>query len=144
MRIVQLLLMSLLFASTSIQAQVSINVNFGTPPEWAPRERVEVQYYYLPDIDCYYDVPSASFIYIKNGRWIRATNLPYRYRNYNLRGGNVIFLTDYRGSAPYNFHNQHRQKYVHKTVVYKPKKTKNHQNGNGNNHNPGNKKGKKH
>ena len=134
----------LLLVFSFSQAQVSINVNFGTPPVWAPAERVEVQYYYLPDIDCYYDVPSAMFIYIRNGKWFRSASLPYRYRNYNLRGGQVVYLTDYRGNSPYIYHSKHREKY-HRTVFVKPRKPESPRN-NGNNGNPGNnhKKGKKH
>ena len=110
----QLFLGLLFFMAVNSQAQVSVNVNFGTPPVWAPAERVETQYYYLPDVDAYYDVPAARFIYIRNGSWIRSTSLPYRYRNYNLRGGNVVFLTDYRGNSPYTFHKNHKIKYAKK------------------------------
>jgi hypothetical protein len=134
----------LLLVFSFSQAQVSINVNFGTPPVWAPAERVETQYYYLPDIDCYYDVPSAMFIYIKNGKWFRSASLPYRYRNYNLRGGQVIYLTDYRGNSPYIYHNKHREKY-HRTVFVKPRKPESPRNhGNEENHGNNHKKGKKH
>ena len=118
----------LLIATSTIQGQTEVKITFGTPPEWAPANRVETQYYYLPDIDAYYDVPSAWFIYIKNGKWIRATSLPYRYRNYNLRGGNIIYLTDYRGTSPYKFHKNHKIKYpkkAHSTKVYVVKKEKN-------------------
>ncbi len=85
-----------LLSTMTFQAQVSINLQFGAPPAWAPPERQESQYYYLPDIDCYYDVPSSMFIYNRNGRWSRSRSLPRQYRNYNLRGGNVVYLTDYK------------------------------------------------
>ena len=110
----QLFLGLLFFTTLSSQAQISVNLNFGTPPVWAPAERVETQYYYLPDVDAYYDVPTARFIYLRNGTWIRSTALPYRYRNYNLRGGNVVYLTDYTGNAPYTFHKTHIVKYPRK------------------------------
>lgn len=116
----QLLLCGLLLISLSATAQVSVNVNLGTPPVWAPTERVETQYYYLPDIDSYYDVPSARFIYIKNGKWFRSTSLPYRYKNYKLQGGNIVFLTDYRGNAPYSYHKNHKMKYVKKMKFSEP------------------------
>jgi len=114
-----------------MQAQVSINVNFGAPPVWAPSNRIAVQYYYLPDIDAYYDVPAQRFIYIKNGKWFRSSSLPYQYRNYHLRGGNVVYLTDYRGNSPYLFHSKHREKYHGNNPIP-------HRNlGNGNNGNSG-------
>ena len=124
----KLFIFCLLFIATcNIQGQTEVKNIFGTPPEWAPANRVETQYYYLPDIDAYYDISSARFIYIKNGKWIRATSLPYRYRNYNLRGGNIIYLTDYRGNTPYQYYKNHKIKYpkkAHSTKVYVLKKEK--------------------
>lgn len=126
------------------QAQVSVNVNIGTPPVWAPAERVETQYYYLPEIDTYYDVPAERFIYISNGNWIRSERLPARYSNYNLRGGKVIYLTDYRGNSPYVYHKKHKVKYV--TTVYRePNKVVYvKENGKGRGHGNGKGKGHKH
>lgn len=114
MKKLKLVLSLVLLVSIAAVGQVSVNVNLGTPPVWAPAAREEVQYYYLPDIDAYYDVPSARFIYIKNGSWIRSSTLPYRYRNYKLKGGNVVFLSDYRGRSPYAYHNNHKMKYAKK------------------------------
>lgn len=124
------------------QAQVSVNVNIGTPPVWAPAERVETQYYYLPEIDTYYDVPAERFIYVSNGNWIRSERLPVRYRNYNLRGGKVIYLTDYRGNSPYVYHKQHKVKYV--TTVYREPNKVVYVKGNGKGKGHGNGKGKGH
>jgi hypothetical protein len=122
MRRLKLLFLGILLLTIAhSRAQVSVNVNFGTPPVWAPADRVEVQYYYLPEIDSYYDVPSARFIYIRNGKWFRSASLPYRYRNYNLRGGQVVYLTDYRGNSPYIYHSKHREKY-HPNNDFKPEK----------------------
>jgi hypothetical protein len=54
----------LLFTTFNSQAQVSVNVNIGTPPFWASPGNVRVDYYFLPEIDAYYDVPAQRFIYI--------------------------------------------------------------------------------
>ncbi len=131
---------------SNTQAQVSVNVNIGTPPVWAPADRVEVQYYYLPEIDAYYDVPSENFIYVSNGRWVRNHSLPSRWSGYNLRGGKVVYLTDYRGNSPYVYHKQHKVKYYTTSyrqptqVVYvKDKKYKNKGKGHGNGHGKGHK-----
>lgn len=102
-----------IFSISNANAQVSVNINLGTPPIWAPADRVAVQYYYLPDIDVYYDVPQQQYIYVSNRNWIRSNSLPSRYRNYNLRGGHVVYLNDYRGNSPYMYHKNHRVKYYH-------------------------------
>jgi hypothetical protein len=119
-------------------SQVSVNVNLGTPPVWAPADRVETQYYYLPDIDTYYDVPTSNFIYLNRGVWVRSKNLPARYKAYNLRGGRVVYITDYRGNAPYKFHKNHKVKYYKSENRYKG-----YNNGNGKGKKGGNGKGKK-
>lgn len=133
MKTLKLFVFGLLFI-TSTQAQVSVNINLGTPPVWAPTNAVATQYYYLPDVDMYYDVPAQRFLYVKNGGWVRAEHLPARYSGYNLRNGKVIYLTDYRGATPYAFHKQHKVKYVGKKYYPKKRKVK---------HNKGNHKGHK-
>ena len=142
----QFVYLLILLATCIAKAQVVVHVNVGTPPVCAPAERIEVQYYYLPDIDAYYDVPLARFIYIKNGNWFRSASLPYRYRNYNLKRGAVIYLTDYTGNEPYLFHKNHKIKYVKKMKYHESdfdnkniNHEYNHDNGSGKEH----KKGKK-
>lgn len=128
MNTLKLFVFGLLFIA-STQAQVSVNVNLGTPPLWAPANPVPTQYYYLPDVDMYYDVPAQRFLYVKNGKWVRAERLPSRYSGYNLRNGKVVYLTDYSGNTSYVFHNKHKVKYVGKK--YQPRQMKTKQN-NGN------------
>lgn len=101
------LFMSVFFA----QAQVSVNVNIGTPPSLGPQGYDDSRYYYLPDIDIYYDVVQSQYIYDNNGRWVRERRLPAKYRQYDLYGGYKVVLTDYRGDAPYSYHSKHRASY---------------------------------
>jgi hypothetical protein len=92
------------------QAQVSVNVNIGTRPPWGPTVTTE-EYYYLPDIDSYYDIHQSQFIYLNNGLWIRSRSLPRRYGNYDLNTGYVVVLNDYHGHHPYYHFKNHRTKY---------------------------------
>ena len=108
----KLVLASVLFMSVFFaQAQVSVNVNIGTPPSWGPVGYDDSRYYYIPDIDVYYDVNLSVFIYDNNGRWIREKRLPSRYRYYDLYSGYKVVLTDYRGNSPYTYHKKHRADY---------------------------------
>lgn len=100
----------LLFFNLTI-AQVSVSVNVGSPPAWGPAGYTEVEYYYLPDIEAYYDVHATQFIYFSDGRWIRSGYLPRRYRNYDLYGGYKVVLNDYHGPAPYTYFHDHKVKY---------------------------------
>ena len=106
-----LLLLTLLVVTVSVQAQLSVNVNVGTPPVWAPSAPVGVKYYYIPDIETYYNVPAKRYIYLRNGKWHRSAALPAHYRSYNLRTGRTIFLTDYKGKTPYSLYKVHKVKY---------------------------------
>lgn len=110
-----------LFVSSLIQAQVDVKVNLGTPPAWGPAGYSNAQYYYLPDVQAYYDVPSSQFIYSKNGKWIRSRELPGNFRNYNLYDGYKVVLNDYRGRTPYVNFNSHKVKYF-KGYKGKPQK----------------------
>ena len=133
----------ILFASSTTHAQVSVNLNIGTAPSWGPVGHVETEYYYLPDIEVYYDIRASQFIYFGRGKWIRSRNLPNHYRNYNLYNGYKVVLNDYHGSRPYNHFKSHKIKYykgykgkpqrtigIRKTVV--PEKSYNNGNDKGN------------
>ncbi len=111
----------ILFASTTaIQAQVSVNVNLGNPPAWGPVVSTTPSYYYLPDIESYYDVRTTEFVYLNNGRWSRSRSLPSQYRNYNLYNGYKVIMND--GPRPYNNFKSHKVKYF-KGYKGKPQKT---------------------
>jgi len=103
--------MLLLFAATA-EAQVSVHLNIGTPPQWGPAGYTDVRYYYLPDVEAYYDVPSSQFIYFNGVSWIHRSNLPGRYRNYDLYNGYKVVMTDYRGNTPYIHFKEYKSKYA--------------------------------
>ena len=151
----------LIFASES-QAQLSVNVNIGTPPLWGPSGYSDVRYYYLPDVEAYYDVNTSRFIYFSGNTWVHRRYLPKQYRNYDLYNGYKVVMTDYRGNAPYTYYKQHKVKYAkgykgsyQKTYGNKPgngnykskgnsNNYKSKGNSNGNKKGNGNNKGKKH
>ena len=158
MKTIKSIIIGLLFLSAgSVQSQVSVNVNIGTPqpvvvasprviiaspPEWGPVGYDNMEYYYLPDIQVYYDVRQSQYIYFGGGKWVRSRYLPSHCRNYNLYDGYKVVLTDYHGRTPYTHFNTHKAKY-HKGYKGKPQKNRrdyaHYNNGNqGNNeHNNG-------
>ncbi len=102
----------LLLFSVGVKAQISVRVNIGTPPQWGPSEYTDVRYYYLPDVEAYYDVPSSMFIYFNGVRWVHRSYLPSRYRDYDLYNGYKVVMTDYRGNTPYTHFREYRIKYA--------------------------------
>jgi hypothetical protein len=107
-----LLLGTVLLLAGATQAQVSISVNIGSPPQWGPIGYTDVQYYYLPDVEAYYDVRASQFIYLTAGEWVHKTYLPIRYRNYDLYNGYKVVMTDYHGNTPYIYFRDHKMKYA--------------------------------
>ena len=135
------------FASNSINAQISVNVNLGLQPSWGPVGYSSVDYYYLPDIYTYYDVRNTQFIYLNNGVWIRSSYLPRQYRSYDLNRGYKVVLNDYHGSRPYSNYKNHKVKYYkgykgspQRSIGYKKEGHRDYDNygNNGNNGNKGN------
>jgi hypothetical protein len=112
----------ILFVSSSVQSQVSVSINIGTPPSWGPVGYSEVEYYYLPDVEAYYDIRATQFIYFGGGRWIRSHYLPRQYRNYDLYSGYKVVLNDYHGARPYTHFRNHKMKY-YKGYKGRPQRT---------------------
>ncbi|SER78028.1 hypothetical protein [Pedobacter rhizosphaerae] len=89
--------------SLSTRAQVNVSVNIGSQPLWGPTGYDHVDYYYLPDVESYYDVPKRQFVYLNGNDWVFANNLPSRYGNYDLYNGYKVVINSPR---PYlNFRN---------------------------------------
>ena len=61
---IMLLIPAGLLITNRSQAQISLSINIGNQPEWAPEGYDEAQYYYIPDMDVYYDVPAHQFLYM--------------------------------------------------------------------------------
>lgn len=73
----------LLYSGQS-HAQLHISINIGDQPAWAPEGSDNAQYYYIPDMDIYYDVPAHQFVYLQNRRWVRSSVLPSSYRKFDI------------------------------------------------------------
>lgn len=130
----------LFFASNTMNAQVSISVNLGLQPTWGPVGYSSVNYYYLPDIQAYYDIRSTQFIYLSGGRWVRSSYLPRQYRNYDLNSGYKVVLNNYHGSRPYANYRYDKVKY-YKGYKGRPQQSignRYHKNDNRGNNNQGN------
>lgn len=101
-------------------AQVSININIGDQPDWGPYGYDRVQYYYLPDIDVYYDVMGRTYTYFDGRYWVTSTYLPYSYRNYDLYRGYKVVLNYsspwLRNSYNRSYYAQYRNRYDQRNI----------------------------
>ena len=95
---------TVLFRNT-VEAQVSINVsiNIGRQPAWGPVGYDYVDYYYFPDINCYFNVNLGLYYFFDGGMWISAPYLPYAYRNYDLYSMYKVVLVNVVDPWRYNY-----------------------------------------
>jgi hypothetical protein len=89
------------------QVRVNVNLNIGRPSWGLPNNQVG-DWYYLPEIDTYYDIPRRQFVYFDRGQWVYANQLPYMYRDYNLNRGYKVAINDAR---PFMRADVYRRKY---------------------------------
>jgi hypothetical protein len=91
------------------KAQVSVSLNVGN---WTPpTEYEDVNYYYLPDVDSYYYVPTHQYIYQSGGRWVFRNSLPPRYGSYNINNGYKIAVNRERAYRYYDYDRRHYGRY---------------------------------
>ncbi|TDQ11159.1 hypothetical protein [Pedobacter metabolipauper] len=95
-------------SSISTKAQINLSINIGSQPQWGPSGYDHVEYYYLPDIEAYYNVPAKQYYYQDNGRWIHTSSLPARYRSYDLYRGYKVVMNS---PKPYLSHNNNVKQY---------------------------------
>jgi len=61
-------------------------------PHWAPPVYSGIRYYYLPDLECYYDIYSREYIFLDHARWIYSREIPYMYRDFDLNNCFVVIV----------------------------------------------------
>lgn len=89
-----ILFSTLLYKTAEAQISVNLGVNIGSQPAWGPVGYDYVDYYYLPDIDIYYDVPNHQYVYLNNNVWVRSRVLPARYASYNIYNGYKVVINE--------------------------------------------------
>ena len=92
----------------SVSAQVNVSLNIGLQPQWGPVGYQTARYYYMPEIDVYYDISNRSYTYYDGRRWSSHRNLPRRYRNHDMYRTYKVVIND---SRPWNNHRRYRDRY---------------------------------
>jgi hypothetical protein len=109
----KLIIMSVLLASSFIykaaDAQVNVNINLGSQPQWGPSGYDHVDYYYMPDLDMYYNVPNRSYTYLQGNRWVTVNSVPAQYRNYDFYKGYKVVVNE---QSPWNHNNNYKTRYA--------------------------------
>src|ERR1035437_4220920 len=85
-------------------------------PQWAPPYYQGVRYYYLPDIETYYDINSQEFVYLYNGQWCFSRECPFLNTGFDLNNSFAIAL-DVNVFQPWMHHHyyvSHYPRYYYK------------------------------
>lgn len=61
-------------------------------PQWGPSYSNGTRYYYLPDIESYYDIYTQEFIFLNHAQWIYSPYLPLIYPDFNLNNSFVVVV----------------------------------------------------
>ena len=99
-----------LFLSGTAFAQADINAKFNldTQPIWGPTGYDYVDYYYLPDIETYYNVEKNRYYYYEDGHWLYQSTLPQRFATYNIYNSYKVVVNEPR---PWQNHKVNKEKY---------------------------------
>ncbi len=120
-----------LLSYAPVKSQVHVNINVGAQPAWGPSGYDYVEYYYLPDIDAYYDVPKKQFVYFSGNRWLFAPGPPPQYRNFDLHRSYKVVINE---PKPYLKHKVYHAKYLQYKGNYGKQKVLRDNPGNANGH----------
>ena len=134
------------FTNTSAQVRLNVNINIDSQPDWGPVGYDHADYYYMPDIQTYYYVPTRKFIYLSGGNWLFSYNLPSRYRNYDLYTGYKVVVNEPRAYRHYQTHREQYSRYKgnrSQVIIRNSHEEKYKRNGHDNGNHNGNNKGKK-
>lgn len=101
-------LMVSLFSIDDAKAQIHLNVNISQQPVWGPTGYDHVDYYYLPDINAYYNVTSKKYIYSNQGNLVWTNSLPAQFRNFDLYRAYKVVVNE---PKPYLRNNVYVAKY---------------------------------
>jgi hypothetical protein len=100
-------------APTAAQAQVSVGVTIGQPA-WGPPVAQGTQYYYIPEIDGYYDIYNGVYIVFDGYQWVQMPYLdgydPYYFHPYPV---------SYVGAQPWLYISTYRNRYPQYVTGYR-------------------------
>lgn len=96
-------------ASAPAQMQLGGGTNTASQPLWGPVGYDYVDYYYLPELEIYFDVVQKKFYHLEDGQWKRTSDLPARFREYDIYQLYKVVVNDWQ---PFNKHQWYKDRYA--------------------------------
>jgi hypothetical protein len=115
-----------MYKTADAQLRISLGFNIGSQPDWGPVGYDHASYYYMPDVDAYYDVPNHQYVYFESNRWVHANVLPGRY-NFDPYNSYKVVVNE---RNPWERANVYRTKYAsyrgrrNQTIIRDSRETK--------------------
>lgn len=97
-----------LMAGYKSDAQVSVNLQVGSPVMTTTWWSTDDSYYYIPEYGVYYNVNRRVYVYPAEGRWVYAPALPPAYGTYKLVPGSYYTV---HAKAPFRNHGYYQSTY---------------------------------
>ncbi|MDR2774994.1 MAG: hypothetical protein LBC19_09705 [Tannerella sp.] len=105
------------------EAQVHVGINIDIQPAWGPSGYNYAEFYYIPELNIYYDVINRLFYYYDKRRWISAPYLPVIYNTYDFYSLYKVVFNNIRYPWKYNLRHRniyakYRHNYVQVPIFY--------------------------
>lgn len=98
-------------------AEVNVHVSV---PAWAPPydDVQHVRYYYMPDIEVYFDLSNQEFVYLQDGSWMFSSSFPQMYPGFDLNNSYVVMLDNqvYEPWMHHHYYISHYPRYYYHSV----------------------------
>lgn len=82
--------------------------NRSRQPDWGPAGYEYAEFYYIPDMDVYYDVGRSVFRIEERGRWVEVAVLPERFASHDIYSCYKVVIN---GRDPWLNHRNHHFAY---------------------------------
>ena len=105
--LVALLGLLVLGSAPAAQAQMRVGVQLGAPA-WGPPVGRHMQYYYIPELDAYYDLYNRAYLFFDGYSWVSSYALPPAYAGLDPYQFHPVPLA-YVGPQPWGFVRQYPQ-----------------------------------
>jgi hypothetical protein len=112
-----LLLSMILFSGcgTYLYSQSGYQTRYENP-QWAPSYYDGARYYYLPDLECYYDIYAREFVFLYNGQWMYSSTFPSIYSDFDLNNAFVVVINSdiYQPWMHHHYYVSHYPRYYYR------------------------------
>ena len=100
---------------TMVPSRTVITTNYENP-QWAPPYYSGARYYYLTDLELYYDLSTRNYIFLMDDRWHFSPYVPAMYQNYDLDNSFCIVLNIdvYRPWMHHQYYASHYPRYYYR------------------------------